>query len=622
MPAPPAGPAPDEGAAPRPLGETGIFACAHARRLAWLCAALLLLSAVALNLRVLNYGFLYLRDDDVNVTLNPHMGGIDMARLKWMFTDWSYVRRYIPLGWLNFSATYEVAGLDPHPYHAVALTLYAVNACLVLANVVLALRLFTPRGRSGGLTSWDVGAAAMAAGWWAFHPFRVETTAWISGNLYGQSMALFLACLAAYLRSCLASGLRRAAWLVLSATAYAASLLTYPVALGAPLLLVGLDWLNVRRGSGPSFRRLLAEKAAFVLPVAAVLSVTIAARFGNTEVFGAVPDLRELPLSHRIAQSAYVAAYYIWKPWWPLHLSPLYDTLMEFRPLGPPFVASMALVAAASALALYWFRRRPAFAVVWFGYLALAAPFFGLTEKPHMASDRYAYFLTALMACVLAAALARVRGPRARVCAALLSLAAIGVLGRLTWRQLEVWSDDRLQHAYVAAHLTNAELLDDFNSRLQILEFMRGNEKAASEAVAARLARNPSGQGFLKAAAIIADKRRLSAYYGPVCLLAILQDQMGLMFAKQGRLREANDHFEDALRMDERFYQAAYDRAFVLLGLGRCDDALRSFLLSERWASPALTRAQERAFLGQLERAAQNGENPALAAAARSALAR
>ena len=193
-----------------------------------------------------------------------------------------------------------------------------------------------------------------------------------------------------------------------------------------------------------SFRRLLAEKAAFVLPVAAVLSITIAARFGNTEVFGAVPGLRELPLSSRIAQSAYVAAYYVWKPWWPLHLSPLYDTLMDFRPLGPPFVASMALVAAASALALHWFRRRPAFAVVWFGYLSSAAPFFGLTEKPHMASDRYGYFLTALMACVLAAALARVRAPRARVCAALLSLAAIGVLGRLSWRQLEVWSDDRL----------------------------------------------------------------------------------------------------------------------------------------------------------------------------------
>ncbi len=590
--------------------------------MAWLCGALLVLAAVALNLRVLGFGFLYLRDDDVNVTLNPHMGGVDLGRLKWMFTDWSYVRRYIPLGWLNFSATYEVAGLDPRPYHAVALALYAMNAGLVLAIVLHALRLFTHRGRTGGLTAWDAGAAALAAGWWAFHPFRVETTAWISGNLYGQSMVLFLASLLAYLRTYLTGGPRRAAWLCLAAAGYAASLLTYPLALGAPLLLIGLDWLHARAGSCPSFRRLLAEKAAFLVPVAAVLSITVAARFGNTEVFGAVPGLHELPLSSRIAQSAYVAAYYVWKPWWPVHLSPLYDTLMNFSPLGAPFVISMALVAAASALALFSFRRRPVLAVVWFGYLASAAPFFGLTEKPHMASDRYGYFLTVITAAVLAAALARASTLRARVWAAAASLAVVGVLGLMSWRQLEVWSDDRLQHAYVAAHLTDTELLDDFNSRLEILEFLRGNEKAASEAVAARLRRNPSGQGFLKAAAIIADKRRISAYYGPVCFLAILQDQMGLKFAREGQLREANDHFEDALRMGDRFYQAAYDRAFVLLGLGRPDDALGSYLLADRWASPALTRDQERAFLGQLARSAEAGGDRALAGAARAAQAR
>jgi tetratricopeptide (TPR) repeat protein len=282
----------------------------------------------------------------------------------------------------------------------------------------------------------------------------------------------------------------------------------------------------------------------------------------------------------------------------------------------------MAFVAGASALALVWLRRRPVFAVVWFGYLACAAPFFGLTEKPHMASDRYGCFLGVIVAALIAAALARLSTARARAWATAACLAAIAVLGRLSWRQLDVWSDDRLQHAYVAAHLTNAELLDDFNSRLQILEFLRGNERAASEAVAARLSRNPAGQGYLRAAAIIADKRRISAYYGPVCFLAILQDQMGLRFAREGQLREADDHFEDALRMDDRFYQAAYDRAIVLLRLGRCDDALRSYLLAQRWASPALTRAQERTFIGQLESAAAAGGKPALAAAARSALAR
>jgi tetratricopeptide (TPR) repeat protein len=588
----------------------------------WLCGALLLAVALALNMRVLDFGFLYLRDDDVNVTLNPHMGGLDADRLRWMFTDWSYVRRYIPLGWLNFSATYQVAGLDPLPYHAVALGLYLLNCLLVLVLVLHALRLFAPPGREPGLSAWDVGAAALAAGWWAAHPFRVETTAWVSGNLYGQSMALLLASLVAYMRTYLAQGRRRAAWLCLAAAGYAASLLTYPLALGVPFLLVGLDWLRARSGPGPAFRRLLAEKAVFLAPLAAVLAVTVAARFESTAVFGAVPGMRDLPLLSRVAQSAYVCAYYVWKPLWPVHLSPLYDTLVDFNPMGAAFVLSMAAVAAASVAALVLIRRRPVYAVVWFGYVAAAAPFFGLTEKPHMASDRYGYFLAVIMASVFAALLARISTPRARALAALASLAVIGALGRLSLRQLDVWSDDRLQHAYVAAHLTNAELLDDFNSRLEILEFLRGNEAAASEAVAERLRRDPSGQGFRKAAAIIADKRRISAFYGNVSFLAILHEQMAVMFSKAGQPREADDHFEEALRMDGRFYQAAYDRSLVLLQLGRGDDALASYLRAVRWASPELPRRQREAFLDGLAREEEAEGNDRLAGAARKARAR
>jgi len=590
--------------------------------MAWLCAAALVLACLALNCRVLGFGFLYLRDDDVNVTLNPHMGGIGLARLRWMFTDWSYVRRYIPLGWLNFSATYEFAGLNPAPYHGVALGLYALNTGLVYALMLHALRLFAPGGRPGGLTAWDAGASALAAGWWALHPFRVETTAWISGNLYGQAMALLLASQVAYLRTYLSDGPRRARWLWLSAAGYSASLLTYPVALGAPFLMVGLDWLYARTRPGAVFRGLLAEKAAFLVPLAAVLAVTLAARFGNTEVFGTVPGMREVPPLSRIAQSSYVAAYYLWKPWWPVHLSPLYDTLVDFRPTDPVFIASMAAVAAASAFAVLSIRRWPAFAAIWFGYLAVAAPFFGLTEKPHMASDRYGYFLTVILAAVIAAGLARIMTLRGRAWASAVSLSVIGVLGLLSWRQLGVWSDDRIQHAYVEGGIRNAELLDDFTSRRLILEFLRGDEKVASAAVGARLKESPASPGFLKAAAIIADKRRISAYYGPVSYLAILQDRLGLDFARAGESREADDHFGDALRMDSRFYQAAYDRSLVLLKLGRPGDALHAFLLSEKWAPCGLTPGQRRAFLGLLEDVSRENGRPALARAASAALAR
>jgi hypothetical protein len=590
--------------------------------MAWLCGTVLLLTCLAFNRKVLNFGFLYLRDDDVNVTLNPHMGGIDLARLKWMFTDWSYARRYIPLGWLNFSATYEFAGLDPAPYHAVALGLYLLNTGLVFALVLHALRLFSARERAGGLIAWDAGAAALAAGWWALHPFRVETTAWISGNLYGQATALLLASLLAYLRTYMAAGWRRAALLCLASAGYSASLLTYPLALGIPFLLVGLDWLYARAHAGTPLRRLLVEKTFFFVPLSAALTITLSARFVNTDVFGPVPGMREFPFTSRIAQSSYIAAYYIWKPWWPVHLSPLYETLMDFRPADPPFVLSMAAVTAACAFALLSLRRRPAFAAVWFGYLAVAAPFFGLTEKPHMASDRYGCFLTVIIAAVLAAGLARISTLRVRAGASAVSLVIIGVLGYLSWRQLDVWSDDRKQYAYMVGGIKNAALLDTFGSRQWILEFLRGDEKAASDAVAAKLRANPNSPGYLKAAVIISEKRRIGVYYGPVPYLAVMQERLGLYFARAGEAREANDHFEDALRQDCRFYQAAYDRSLLLLQLGRCDDALQNFIFSERWAPFGLTAAQRQAFLGLLVQASEAEGRPVLARAARTAMAR
>jgi tetratricopeptide (TPR) repeat protein len=239
-----------------------------------------------------------------------------------------------------------------------------------------------------------------------------------------------------------------------------------------------------------------------------------------------------------------------------------------------------------------------------------------------MASDRYGYFLTVIAAAVLAEALARVSSRRARACAAVVALSVIGILSGLTWSQLDVWSGDQAQHRYVAAHLTNPELLDDFTSRLLTLEFLRGNEKEASDAVYARLRIDPSSEGYRRAAAIFADKRRLGDFYGRASYLAILHYQLGSHFARLGELREANDHFEEALRQDDRLYQAAYDRALVLLRLGSCERGLRSYLWSEGWAPSGLPLAQRREFLYRLEGEAAAENLPLLVHAARAALAR
>jgi hypothetical protein len=558
-----------------------LFSSPGAARVFWLLAALIVLAAVALNMRVLDFGFLYLRDDDVNVTVNPNMGGLSGARLAWMFTDWSYVRRYIPLGWLNFSATYQFGGLNPRAYHAVGLALYAANSLLVLAVIANVIRLFGA-ARPAGISRWGVAAAALAAGWWVFHPFRVETTAWVSGNLYGQAAFFLFGSVLAYLRSYGAVGGRRVALLAAACLLYAFSLLTYPVALG----------------------------------------VTVAARFGGAATFGAVPGLHDLSLSSRVAQSCYVAAYYIWKPWWPAHLSPLYDTLMDIRATNPVFLFSIEAVVALSIAAIAVFKRRPAVAVVWFGSLACAAPFFGLTEKPHMTSDRYGYFLTVIEAAVLACFLARVTKGAWRVAIAAILLCFTEGLGMVTARQLEVWRNDRIQHHYVAGLITNPELLDQFTSRLLILEFMRGNEAYATQAVEARLRVDPTNEGYLKAEQVIRDKRSVASYYGKTSLLAIIQEQTSFAYAKAREYREADDHLAAALQEAPDFFQASYARAGILLDLGRPRDALANYLDSEELASPPLTKAQRRDFIDRLERVSEAHGDSELVASAKAALSR
>jgi tetratricopeptide (TPR) repeat protein len=282
----------------------------------------------------------------------------------------------------------------------------------------------------------------------------------------------------------------------------------------------------------------------------------------------------------------------------------------------------MAVFAAVTVVALARLRTRPALAVVWFAYLALAAPYFGLTEARHMASDRYACLLTVLPAALLALAAARVRPPPARVAVAAAGAAAAAALAALTWNQLGIWRSDRIQHRAVLPGLVNPGLRDDFKSRMLILDFMRGDEADSGAAVEAWLRDHPSSGGFRTAMGIIAEKRRIASYYGRVGYLAILQEQEALQFARAGELFEADEHFKEALRLDGRFYQAAFDRALVLLQLGRSDEALRCFLQAERWAPGPLPTGESRGFVYGLERLADLEGDGRLAKAAARALER
>ena len=67
---------------PSGFSASPYFAGAGAKRLAWLGAVALVLAALAINGRAIGFQFIASMDDDINVTLNPHMGAITLERLR------------------------------------------------------------------------------------------------------------------------------------------------------------------------------------------------------------------------------------------------------------------------------------------------------------------------------------------------------------------------------------------------------------------------------------------------------------------------------------------------------------------------------------------------------------
>src|SRR4051812_35385558 len=103
----------------------------YSSRLRGLLGLLVAVVVLWVGRKSLAFDFIHLLDDDKNIIFNPHIGIPDGDRLRWMFTDFSYVPRYMPLGWLGFCVAYLWSGLDPWAYHAMNLGFHALNAVLV-----------------------------------------------------------------------------------------------------------------------------------------------------------------------------------------------------------------------------------------------------------------------------------------------------------------------------------------------------------------------------------------------------------------------------------------------------------------------------------------------------------
>lgn len=490
----------------------------------------------------LRYDFAPL-DDDVNRLFNPHLGPPTLARLEWALTDPSYTRRYQPLGWMADSVVSSLCGISPWGYHGLNVLLHALNAVLLFRLLRQLLTRLAPASPAPTSGAWLLFAPLLAAAWWALHPLRVEIVAWCSGLPVNLAMAFVLLALTWHARTD-SPGHR-----LLAGSAFAASLLSYPVGLGAAAFFPLLDWSAGVRG-----RRLIWRTVPYLLITLAIGYINLAARAHAGTEHAPVPTLAELPASFRALRALCFFAHYWWKPWLPFDLAPVYRELFHLPWLSAPVMGAAVLFLGAGVAAVRW--RGTALLIL--AQLAVLFPLTGVTELIHFPHDRYALWSDLAFATGLAFLLWRWRSRTAGVAMA----ALLAVLTFLTIRQLPVWQSTATVMASVRSHLAPGDTPAIRDIRPALWLFRAGDYAGAEALLDHELSTRPHDPDLRAARLDLRDLRAnhewVVAAFGlhieDVPPAALIHQQLALGFMRQGEPEPAAWHLAEIARIAPVYY--------------------------------------------------------------------
>jgi tetratricopeptide (TPR) repeat protein len=475
-------------------------------------------------------------DDPGYVTDNARVrAGLSAEGLAWALRSGEQ-SNWHPLTWVSHQLDATLFGLDPRGHHTTSVLLHALNAALAF----LALRRLT-----GAM--WT---SALCAAWFAWHPLRVESVAWVAERKDVLSGFFFFATLWAYAgyaerRREQRPGAGR--FYALTLATLALGLMAKPMLVTLPCLLLLLDFWPLRRigaEKGEPLARLVVEKLPFFALAAVSSYVTYRVQSGGGSVTEA------LSLSDRLANAVVAVVRYLGQLAWPFDLAAIYPHPGQWpaRQVG----ASAAIVAALTALALGQWRRRPWVAVGWLWFLGTLVPVIGLVQVGLQSmADRYTY-LTVLG--VQIAILWTVRtwadsaSPGARRMA--LALAAVVLLGGAAraWDQIGVWKNSFTLFDH-ALRVTEKNYVAHDNRGLHL--FQSGKVAEAIADYRASLAINP---GYFTA-----------------------NNNLGHALAELGRPAEALPHYRAALAQQPDHLEVRNNLANALSDLNQLPEAMEHY---------------------------------------------
>ncbi len=519
-----------------------------------LAVGLVLLAGAFAYTPALESEFLNL-DDQEFIVENPLIpGGLTLRSVRWALTagvgsESEYVDYWQPVTLLSRLVDGSLFGLNPAGHHLMSLLIHLVNA------VVLLLLLATATGRL-----WSSAVVALI---FATHPLHVSSVVWVTERKDVLSaffslvslaiFARFAAVYRAYLerRSGERTGGRVIRWYLLLAAGYALCLMSKPMTLPLPLVMLLVAVWPIPRERRPSLPRL----ALALIPL---LALSAAAVFLHSS-----DDIARMELSQMGRQSPlFVAeaivtslAAYPARLLYPARLQHLYAVHPGSAPTWLA-VGSILLLAAVTAVSAACARRRPYLAVGWLWYLVSLLPVAALFVS-NAAADRFSYFPVIGLTAMIVWSVGELAGGRWRAIRAIAAAAVVVALVLTTRAECRRWKNSLT----LFSHLLELDPRHDLARRQLGIALAAGGEPAkALEQFQVVLAARPDvSLNYYNIGVVLEQLGRVDealGYYTEAALRAPNDTSslfnMGLLHLKRGALDDALTCFLEAVRRDPR----------------------------------------------------------------------
>ena len=513
--------------------------------------------------------FAFVNIDDIQyVYTNPIvLQGLTKEGIAWAFTAFD-ASNWHPLTWLSHMADVELFGLDAGWHHRVNLLLHLLNTALLF--LVL-------RGMTGGL--WQ---SAFVAGLFGVHPLHVESVAWVAERKDLLSALFWILTMGAYARYVRSPGAGR---YLLVAACFALGLMSKPMAVTLPFVLLLLDWWPLGRLGGgpisaPAVFRLIREKIPLMALSAASCAITYVAQVEG----GAVKLLGHVPAALRVANAVVSYGRYLAKTVWPASLAVFYPHPASFHAGIPEWQVAAAafLLAGCSFAALRQARRRPYLAVGWIWYLGTLVPVIGLVQVGGQAyADRYTYLpligIFVIAAWGIPEALGGWRHRKAAL--AFGSLAVLAGLSVASWNQAGTWRNDFALNGH-ALRVTERNWLAWNNLGVAFEKAGRPEQAIAyyREAVRVRPDYSYAWYNLGSIYGNIGQQRQAIACYQETVKadpeFAEAWNNMGAAYSILGQFQEAVVSYREAVRVRPGYAVAWYNLGLVYVLLNRPETVL------------------------------------------------